>query len=68
MSTTNDKNGSDLDPMSLEAIEAELKKFEIEERKRLGLPVETAQAVVRRGAARVHARPARAHDDPRRPA
>ncbi|HEY6034896.1 MAG TPA: 2-hydroxyglutaryl-CoA dehydratase [Kofleriaceae bacterium] len=29
--------------MSLEAIEAELKKFETEERKRLGLPVETAQ-------------------------
>jgi predicted nucleotide-binding protein (sugar kinase/HSP70/actin superfamily) len=29
--------------MSLEAIEAELKKFETEERKRLGLPVENAQ-------------------------
>ncbi|MEO6771646.1 MAG: 2-hydroxyglutaryl-CoA dehydratase [Kofleriaceae bacterium] len=29
--------------MSLEAIEVELKKFETEERKRLGLPVETAQ-------------------------
>ncbi len=29
--------------MSLEAIEAELKKFELDERKRLGLPVETAQ-------------------------
>ena len=39
MSTTNEKNGS-LDPMSLEAIEAQLKQFEIEERKRLGLPVE----------------------------
>ncbi|HSN28403.1 MAG TPA: 2-hydroxyglutaryl-CoA dehydratase [Kofleriaceae bacterium] len=40
MSTTNQKNGSDLDPTSLEAIEAQLKQFEIEERKRLGLPVE----------------------------
>src|SRR3569623_610376 len=39
MSTTNEKIGS-LDPMSLEAIEAQLKQFEIEERKRLGLPVE----------------------------
>ena len=37
MSTTNEKNGS-LDPMSLEAIEAQLKQFEIEVRKRLGLP------------------------------
>jgi predicted nucleotide-binding protein (sugar kinase/HSP70/actin superfamily) len=43
MSTTNDKNSGDLDAMSLEAIEAELKKFEIEERKRLGLPVENAK-------------------------
>ncbi|MBL9015967.1 MAG: 2-hydroxyglutaryl-CoA dehydratase [Myxococcales bacterium] len=43
MSTTNDKNAGDLDAMSLEAIEAELKKFEIEERKRLGLPVENAK-------------------------
>src|SRR5215468_6166206 len=43
MSTTNDNNGSNLDPMSIEAIEAELKKFEIEERKRLGLPVEGAK-------------------------
>src|SRR4029079_7303619 len=42
MSTTNDKPGN-LDPMSLDAIEAELKKFEIEERKRLGLPVENAK-------------------------
>src|SRR3954470_9321890 len=42
MSTTNDNNNG-IDAMSLEAIEAELKKFEIEERKRLGLPVETAQ-------------------------
>jgi predicted nucleotide-binding protein (sugar kinase/HSP70/actin superfamily) len=42
MSTTNEKN-TDLDAMSLEAIEAELKKFETEERTRLGLPVETAQ-------------------------
>src|SRR5215470_7080400 len=43
MSTTNDKNGNGLDDMSLEAIEAELKKFEIEERKRLGLPVESSK-------------------------
>lgn len=43
MSTTNDTNGSPLDPMSLEAIEAQLKQFEIEERKRLGLPVEGAK-------------------------
>ena len=42
MSTTND-NPSNLDAMSLDAIEAELKKFEIEERKRLGLPVENAK-------------------------
>jgi predicted nucleotide-binding protein (sugar kinase/HSP70/actin superfamily) len=40
MSTTNTKNPGELDPMSLEAIEAQLKQFEIEERKRLGLPVE----------------------------
>jgi predicted nucleotide-binding protein (sugar kinase/HSP70/actin superfamily) len=40
MSTTNDKPGTNLDPMSLEAIEEQLKQFEIEERKRLGLPVE----------------------------
>ena len=43
MSTTNEKNTGDLDPMSLDAIEAELKKFELDERKRLGLPVENAQ-------------------------
>ena len=42
MSTTNEKN-TEIDALSLEGIEAELKKFEIEERKRLGLPVETAQ-------------------------
>ena len=43
MSTTNDNNGSNLDSMSIEAIEAELQKFELEERKRLGLPVENAK-------------------------
>jgi predicted nucleotide-binding protein (sugar kinase/HSP70/actin superfamily) len=43
MSTTNDNNGTGLDPMSIEAIEAELKQFELEERKRLGLPVEGAK-------------------------
>src|SRR5882757_11138999 len=43
MSTTNDNNGSNLDAMSIEAIEAELKQFELEERKRLGLPVEGAK-------------------------
>jgi predicted nucleotide-binding protein (sugar kinase/HSP70/actin superfamily) len=43
MSTTKDNRGADLDPMSIEAIEAELQKFEIEERKRLGLPVEGAK-------------------------
>jgi len=43
MSTTNDKTGSTLDAMSIEAIEAELKQFEIEERKRLGLPVDNAK-------------------------
>ena len=43
MSTTKDNRGADLDPMSIEAIEAELQKFEIEERKRLGLPVENAK-------------------------
>ena len=37
MSTT--KDGSDLESLSIEAIEAELAKFEQEERKRLGLPV-----------------------------
>lgn len=45
MSTTKNSkgNGAELDPMSIEAIEAELQKFEIEERKRLGLPVENAK-------------------------
>jgi predicted nucleotide-binding protein (sugar kinase/HSP70/actin superfamily) len=43
MSTTNDNNGSNLDPMSLESIEAQLKQFEIDERKRLGLPVESVK-------------------------
>lgn len=43
MSTTNDKPGTNLDPMSLEAIEEQLKQFEIEERKRLGLPVEPSK-------------------------
>ncbi len=40
MSTTKDNGGNDLDSMSIEAIEAELKQFEVEERKRLGLPAE----------------------------
>jgi predicted nucleotide-binding protein (sugar kinase/HSP70/actin superfamily) len=45
MSTTNDPKSktAEIDALSLEGIEAELKKFEIEERKRLGLPVENAQ-------------------------
>jgi predicted nucleotide-binding protein (sugar kinase/HSP70/actin superfamily) len=43
MSTTNDNNGSNLDPLSIEAIEAELKQFEIDERRRLGLPVDSAK-------------------------
>src|SRR5262245_21512388 len=43
MTTTKDNNGSNLDAMSIEAIEAQLKEFEIEERKRLGLPVEPAK-------------------------
>ena len=43
MTTTNDNNGTNLDAMSLEAIEAELKQFELEERKRLGLPIEGAK-------------------------
>src|SRR5882757_3222345 len=43
MPTTNDNNGSNLDAMSIEAIEAELKQFELEERKRLGLPTENAK-------------------------
>ena len=43
MSTTNEKTGSKLDDLSIDAIEAELKQFEIEERKRLGLPVDSAK-------------------------
>jgi len=43
MSTTNDKPGSSLDTLSLENIEEQLKQFEIEERKRLGLPIEGAK-------------------------
>src|SRR5688572_14158041 len=43
MSTTNNKNGETLDLNSIEAIEAELKNFEIEERKRLGLPIESSK-------------------------
>src|ERR1041384_1239518 len=43
MSTTNDNSGSNLDPLSIEAIEAELKQFETDERKRLGLPVDSAK-------------------------
>ena len=40
MTTTRDSNGPQLDAMSLEAIEAELKQFENDERRRLGLPVD----------------------------
>jgi predicted nucleotide-binding protein (sugar kinase/HSP70/actin superfamily) len=43
MSTTNEKTGSKLDDLSIDAIEAELKQFELEERKRLGLPVDNAK-------------------------
>src|SRR5829696_2587556 len=43
MSTTNDKPESNLDNLSLENIEEQLKQFEIEERKRLGLPVENSK-------------------------
>ncbi|HSK04094.1 MAG TPA: 2-hydroxyglutaryl-CoA dehydratase [Kofleriaceae bacterium] len=43
MSTTKDNRGVDVDGLSIEAIEAELQKFELEERKRLGLPVEGAK-------------------------
>jgi len=42
MNSPNDKLES-LDPVSLEAIEEQLKKFEEEERRRLGLPVGTAK-------------------------
>lgn len=40
MSTINENNGTNLDALSIEAIEAELAQFEREERKRLGLPVD----------------------------
>ncbi len=43
---------------------AELKEFELEERKRLGLPTESAKHWFDAVATRVHARAARAHDDP----
>ncbi len=44
MSTTNDNTaGLNLDSMSLESIEQQLKDFENEERKRLGLPTETSK-------------------------
>jgi predicted nucleotide-binding protein (sugar kinase/HSP70/actin superfamily) len=42
MSTTNEKNGN-IDLTSLDAIEQQLKDFERDERKRLGLPVENAK-------------------------
>ncbi len=40
MSTTNTGNNGGLDALSLEAIEAELAKFEADERRRLGLPAD----------------------------
>jgi len=43
MTTTNEKPGKPLDDMSIEAIEAELAQFELEERKRLGLPTASAK-------------------------
>jgi predicted nucleotide-binding protein (sugar kinase/HSP70/actin superfamily) len=43
MSTTNNNDGINLDAMSLESIEAQLEQFEIEERKRLGLPTEKSK-------------------------
>jgi predicted nucleotide-binding protein (sugar kinase/HSP70/actin superfamily) len=43
MSTTNDNNGKPLDEFSMEAIEAQLQEFEREERKRLGLPVDSVK-------------------------
>jgi hypothetical protein len=43
MTTTKDNSGTNLDALSIDAIEAELKQFELEERKRLGLPVESAK-------------------------
>ena len=65
MSTTNDKPETSLDPMSLEAIEAQLKQFEIEERKRLGLPVENAKHWFDAVPREFTRDAARAHDDPR---
>jgi predicted nucleotide-binding protein (sugar kinase/HSP70/actin superfamily) len=43
MSTTNSGNNGGLDALSLEAIEAELAKFEADERRRLGLPVDAVK-------------------------
>jgi predicted nucleotide-binding protein (sugar kinase/HSP70/actin superfamily) len=43
MNSTNGNGMDTLDASSLEAIEAELQKFELDERRRLGLPVETAK-------------------------
>jgi predicted nucleotide-binding protein (sugar kinase/HSP70/actin superfamily) len=43
MNSTNGNGMGNLDAMSLDAIEAELKTFELEERKRLGLPVDSAK-------------------------
>jgi predicted nucleotide-binding protein (sugar kinase/HSP70/actin superfamily) len=42
-STNNSGNLGNLDSMSLDAIDAELKKFEDEERKRLGLPTDSVK-------------------------
>lgn len=43
MNSTNDNGMGNLDATSLDAIEAELKAFELEERRRLGLPVDSAK-------------------------
>ena len=43
MSTTKNTDGMNLDSLSMDAIEAELKAFELEERKRLGLPVDSVK-------------------------
>src|SRR5436190_14293845 len=43
MNSTNNGNGTDLDALSLEAIEQQLEQFEREERERLGLPTEQAK-------------------------
>lgn len=43
MSVTNGNDKTNLDALSVEAIEAELKRFESEERRRLGLPVESVK-------------------------